>query len=249
MSENKGIPGDRLATDFRISRKNSCIRFPVWPNCHTGRFFLTIARILLGLFPDSFDVSDPLEVLLMNQFPIRRCGLLMIAFSLFVAVPALVSQATMLGPVVPPTISISVDGFSGPNWEFTPAVDALEKATGQGRGQKLGLARAFQNILGNRANVEITQLEFDPDPFVLNNILVTNTTTTTQIFSAFVGLPTTFAGPNIISGTVRTNVIDGAIGGATVATAPSTPIYAAQIDGVTVATLQNHSFSVVCASC
>jgi hypothetical protein len=183
----------------------------------------------------------------MNRFPIRRSGHLMIAFSLLVAVPALVSQATMLGPLVPPTISISVDGFSGPKWEYTPALDALENATGQGRGKKLGLARAFQNILGNRANVEIRQLEFDPDPFVLNNILVTNTTTTTQIFSAFVGLPTTFAGPNIISGTVRTDVIDGSspAAGATVATVASTPIYAAQIDGVTVATLQNHSFSVV----
>jgi hypothetical protein len=138
----------------------------------------------------------------------RRSGLLTIAFSLLVAVPALVSHATMMGPIVPPTVSISVDGFSD-KWEFTPAADVLENIPGQGRIQRLRAARVFQNILGNRANVEIKQLEFDPDPFVLNNILVTNTTGSTQIFSAFVGLPTTFAGPNIISGTVRTDVIDG----------------------------------------
>jgi hypothetical protein len=175
----------------------------------------------------------------------RRSGHLIVAVALLVAAPAIVSHATMMSPLVPPTVSISVDGFSG-KWEFTPAADVLEDIPGEGRIQRLRAPRTFQNILGNRANVEIKQLEFDPDPFVLNNILVTNTTATTQIFSAFVGLPTTFAGPNIISGTVRTDVIDGGgAPGATVATVPSTPIYAAQIDGTTVATLQNHSFSVV----
>jgi hypothetical protein len=183
----------------------------------------------------------------MNRYSsIPLSGRTIVTFFLLVAVPALVSQATMLGPVVPPTISISVDGYTGPNWEYTPAAESLERLPGQGQGHKLAMSRTFQSILGDRANVEVKQLEFDPDPFVLNNILVTNTTAVTQIFSAFVGLPTTFPGPNIISGTVRTDVIDGGgAPGATVATVPSTPIYAAQIDGVNVATLQNHSFSVV----
>jgi hypothetical protein len=79
----------------------------------------------------------------------------------------------------------------------------------------------------------------------LNNILVTNTTTSTQVFSAFVGLPTTFGAPNTISGNVLTAVIDGGTDGATVATVSGQPIYQAQIDGTTVATLQNDPFSVV----
>ena len=44
---------------------------------------------------------------------------------------------------------------------------------------------------------------------------------------------------------MRTNVIDGGNDGATVATQSPTALYQAQIDGTTVATLQNHPFSVV----
>ena len=69
------------------------------------------------------------------------------------------------------------------------------------------------------AHLTIEPLQWDPDPFVLNNILVTNNTDTTQIFSAFVGLPTTFSAPNFISGNVSISVTDGGRGdGATVAT-------------------------------
>jgi hypothetical protein len=143
-----------------------------------------------------------------------------------------------------PTLTISVEGFNGPAWQYSPASDVLSDLPEGGR--KLGIPTAQAHIQGNRAAVVVQQLEFDPDPFVLNNILVTNTTATTQIFSAFVGLPTTFAGPNLISGNVRTDVIDGGgAAGATLSSVSPTPIYAAQIDFTTVATLQNDPFSIV----
>jgi len=143
-----------------------------------------------------------------------------------------------------PTLTISVEGFNGPAWEYSPAADVLSDLPGGGH--KLGIPTAQAHIQGNRASVVVQQLEFDPDPFVLNNILVTNTTAAPQIFSAFVGLPTTFAGPNLISGNVRTDVIDGGgPAGATLSSVSPTPIYAAQIDFVTVASLQSHPFSVV----
>ncbi len=92
----------------------------------------------------------------------------------------------------------------------------------------------------------VSQLEFDPDPFVLNNILITNTTNATQIYTVTVTLPTTFPGPNIISGNVRSDVIDGGGDpGATLASVTGFPVYSAQIDFATVATLQNDPFSVV----
>jgi hypothetical protein len=92
--------------------------------------------------------------------------------------------------------------------------------------------------------VKILDLDFNPDPFVLNNILVTNTTASTQIFSVTVGLPTSFGAPNLISGNITTSVIDGGTDGATVSTVTGQPIYKAQIDFNTVATMQNDPFSV-----
>jgi hypothetical protein len=151
------------------------------------------------------------------------------------------------GPIVGekvPTISIKIeDSPTAPSWIYSPAASEYRPATDADGGFELPVPREF-NILENRARVRIEEFQFDPDPFVLNNILVTNTTTTTQIFSAFVGLPTTFPAPNFISGNVRTNVIDGGNDGATVATTSPTALYQAQIDGTTVATLQNHPFAL-----
>lgn len=143
-----------------------------------------------------------------------------------------------------PTITVDDEGFEGPAWEYSPAVDVLQDLPE--RGHKLGVPKALEHIQGNRADVVISQLEFDPDPFVLNNVLITNTTGSTQIYTVGIGLPTVFPGPNIISGNVRTDAIDGGEApGATVATVAGFPIYTAQIDFVTVATLQNDPFSVV----
>jgi hypothetical protein len=158
---------------------------------------------------------------------------------------AFVSNAAFAGPLNSsqlPTITVSIPGSQG--WSHTPSVEAYRPATDQDGGYELfGSQREFV-ILDQRATVEIQELQFNPDPFVLNNILVTNTTAMTQTFSAFVGLPTTFGAPNLISGLVRTSVIDGGLDGATVATLAGTPLYQAQIDGTTVATLQNSPFSL-----
>jgi hypothetical protein len=149
------------------------------------------------------------------------------------------------GPIVGnqvPTLTLQIENVTGP-WTHTPSANEYRPATDENGGHELNGTRDF-DVLGNRAHVRIEELQFDPDPFVLNNILVTNTTTSTQIFSAFVGLPTTFGAPNFISGNVRTSVIDGGNDGATVATLAPTALYQAQIDGTTVATLQNHPFSL-----
>jgi hypothetical protein len=156
------------------------------------------------------------------------------------------SNQLFAGPIVSgqvPTVTITIeDSPTAPSWTYAPSEEDYRQAPD---GSYVLKEAHEYDILGNRAHVEIAGLQFDPDPFVLNNILVTNTTTSTQIFSAFVGLPTTFVSPNIISGNVRTNVIDGGSDGATIATTAPTALYQAQIDGVTVSSLQNHIFSVV----
>jgi hypothetical protein len=144
-----------------------------------------------------------------------------------------------------PTVTITIEDTSPTvsSWSHKPPAEDYDRATDADGGYELDGSRQFE-ILDNRALVRIEELQFDPDPFVLNNILVTNNTTSTQIFSAFVGLPTTFPAPNVIKGSVRTSVIDGGLDGATVATLGGQALYQAQIDGITVATLQNHPFSL-----
>jgi hypothetical protein len=139
-----------------------------------------------------------------------------------------------------PTFTITAEGAES-EWTWTPSVDGFFATPD---GYQLRNVYEQAGVLQGRADVKVDLLRYNPDPFVLNNVLVTNTTTTTQIFSAFVGFPTTFAAPNFISGTITTSVIDRDLNGATVATVPGTAIYQAQIDGVTVATLQNDPFSL-----
>ena len=155
------------------------------------------------------------------------------------------AYAGNLPPQQFPTITITIEDGSAtaPSWSHTTVADDYQPLTDGSVGYALTSPSAF-DILDDRAHVQINGLLFDPDPFVLNNILVTNTTATPQIFSAFVGFPTTFAAPNLISGNVQTGVIDGGFDGATVAAVSPTALYQAQIDFATVATLQDVPFSL-----
>jgi len=149
-------------------------------------------------------------------------------------------NAGLLGAGQLPTFTINAEGAESA-WTWTPPVAGFFATPD---GYQFRNVHQQAGVVDGRADVTVDLLRFNPDPFVLNNILVTNTTTTTQIFSAFVGFPTTFAAPNNISGTITTSVIDEGSNGATVASVPGTPIYKAQIDGVTVATMQNDPFSL-----
>jgi len=168
------------------------------------------------------------------------CAALALSFALSAGASRLPASPITAGGV--PTITIRMDGVTNP-WSWTPTSGDYRPATDEDGGYELSTQRDF-DVLGNRAHLRVEELQFDPDPFVLNNVLVTNTTAIPQAFSVFVGLPTTFAAPNLISGNVRTSVIDGGTDGATVSTVTGLPIYQAQIDFVTVASLQNDPFSV-----
>jgi hypothetical protein len=145
----------------------------------------------------------------------------------------------------PPTVTVKIQGVEG-EWKYEPMANSFDPSTDPDGGLELANPKPNTNILNNAAHVEIRELEYDPDPFVLNNILITNNTGATQIHTVTVGLPTSFAAPNQIKGTVTTGVIDGGLDGATVATIVGVPIYRAKIDNTSiVATLQNSPFSVV----
>ena len=145
-----------------------------------------------------------------------------------------------------PTLSVTIEGSPNSTWTYSPTKEAFSAPDSTGAYDYTG--EVDKAILQGRAHIKIEDLDFNPDPFVLNNFLVTNTLGVPQVFSVFVGLPTALAAPNIISGNVRTSVIDGGFDGATISTVVGQPLYQAQIDFGTVATLQNDPFSVVAPS-
>ena len=96
-----------------------------------------------------------------------------LALSLFLLVGSTHSSASPITAEGLPTISIWIEDGPNPNkWSWTPSENDLRPAPAVGRGKYLGASKQF-DILSNRAHVVIEGLEFDPDPFVLNNILVT----------------------------------------------------------------------------
>jgi hypothetical protein len=146
-----------------------------------------------------------------------------------------------------PTITMQVQG-SPSVWDWSQTIDKYTAApsTDPDGGYELSTQPHYSGVCNGTTNLTIQQLQFNSDPFVLNNLLVTNTTATTQIYSVTVSLPTSFGAPNLISGNITTSVIDGGDGSATVSTVSGQPIYKAQIDFNPVAggTLQNDPFSI-----
>ena len=170
---------------------------------------------------------------------IRRASALLLCAALLLVIAARVDAGQLTADQLP-TFTMTADSAAGA-WTWTPPVSAFEPTPD---GYQIRGDSQWTGVLGGRADVKVDLLRYNPDPFVLNNILVTNTTPTTQIFSAFVGVATAFAAPNNISGTITTSVIDATGNGATVASVTPPAIYQAQIDSVTVATMQNDPFSL-----
>jgi hypothetical protein len=110
---------------------------------------------------------------------------------------------------------------------------------------KLVESKLWGSVWGGLASIELLELEFHPNPYVLNNILVTNNSAVTQSFNIVVALPTTYGSPNQILGSITTQVIDGNSSGATLTAPTSGSVYEAIIDGTTVATLQDDVFVLV----
>jgi len=169
-----------------------------------------------------------------NHFQIRSfCAF--VALSLSLACGTTHVRAGTISSSVP---FIVVQSTGSPQ-VFMPGADAYAAGTNDGD----YVLTSEADLLGNpAASVTVQQLEFNNDPFVLNNFLVTNNLAVPQIFTVFVGLPTVVGAPNTISGNVRTSVIDGGLDGASISTNGGQALYQALVDSTTVATLQNDPF-------
>lgn len=158
--------------------------------------------------------------------------------------PGMAAQADVIPDCELPVIVGVAPSAAGSGIWTAPALspDAFEWSDGL---FKLKGGAQWQGALGGLADIEILELHFHPNPYVLNNILVTNISGITQTFTIGVMLPTTFGSPNQILGSITTQVIDGNSNGATIAAPVGGSIYEAIIDGFTVATMQDDPFSVV----
>lgn len=189
----------------------------------------------------------------------ERSVLSPVVFMIALLVTGSMAWADLIGPVVPPEIHISVDSLPDQAWrapitldDFVPPGWDRNGSTPPGLIRNEGVLngkKIFNGIFNGTANVTIEEIAFDPDPYVLMNILVTNTQSTTQTFNATNVLATSFnVSPNLIAGSVTVQVIDGGSDGATLGAPGKGSIYQAQIDGTTIKTLLDAPYQLVCSS-
>jgi|tagenome__1003787_1003787.scaffolds.fasta_scaffold20593866_2 hypothetical protein len=169
---------------------------------------------------------------------LRICSLCaLVALSVTLLGPARAKAGAIDSSTIP-IITIQADDG---NHIYTPSTGSYSATSDDG---DFALTNSIDLGGLSSSSVKVEQLEFNNDPFVLNNFLVTNNLGVPQVFSVFVGLPATLAAPNTISGNVRASVIDGGTDGASITSVAGSPIYQAQVDFATVATLQNDPFIV-----
>lgn len=139
-----------------------------------------------------------------------------------------------------PVISgdVLTDTQKGFSYQFR-SIDEFEI---EGSKYKLKMEKDFKTRAGT---IAIKELEFDSDPLITGNTLITNLTNSTQVYTITFTLPTAFlAAPNLIRGSIVVSLLDEAGDGASFSTAAGIPIYSARIDSITVATLLNDPYSL-----
>lgn len=173
----------------------------------------------------------------------------LIALAVFAAFSCLsrVAAAVPMPSFIPPTISgntVSIPGQG--DFLLRPGESEFEYDPDNG---KYKLKNAYVLSPGGTADIKIEELEFDPDPTVTVTTVYTNPTAATQSYAFATLTPTSPLGaPTQISGTLSISVIDLGNDGASLSTVGASPLYAGQIDGVTVATLLDAPYSLVASA-
>jgi hypothetical protein len=160
--------------------------------------------------------------------------------SAIVAGMVLMATTSLADTTIAPNMSLSLTSSSSGNDTFDPASYGNVWANGNGTFSYSGQKTA------NGSHKLGWSMIVNPDPFVIANFVVSNTSAVTQTFTLTVTLPLGgVVGPfSEIGGSVTGSVTDLNGNGATLATAAGTPIYQALADGNIAGTLLNDPTSV-----
>ncbi len=166
---------------------------------------------------------------LLNCFNVL-CGLPLSILLLVVLTPVVSAQ-----PTVVPDLTVRAPGL-GVALSVRPDPAAF---TRDPNGRSWDLTTPF-NVPG-APWLTVRELRFDTDPTVYASYLVQNITGAPQNYTVGVSLPSTWSAPNLIRGSVDTSVIgtDGQV-----SALANSSIYSAQIDAITVRTLQGYPFTL-----
>ena len=165
-----------------------------------------------------------------------RCFVVLLGTTFTLSVYVALAPGAYAQPAVVPYFSIHSD--SGTYGGYQATADDFQLGADGKTWEMIG-SRYY--ALGSVAHVWIEEMKFDTDPLIYGNYLVQNNTLVNQIYTVGFSIPTTWAAPNLIRGSIDTSVIGTS---ATISTVAPTAIYQAQIDGVTVETLQDHLFTL-----
>ena len=89
---------------------------------------------------------------------------------------------------------------------------------------------------------------YDFDPFVTNNVSIVNTTGVVQTYIVGVTSPIAPQLPStLMNGSIGITITNTPTGGVTLTSVAPDAVYSARIDGTTVATLDNHPYTLTCA--
>lgn len=140
-------------------------------------------------------------------------------------------------PQVVPDLTLNAPGL-GVAVTYTPDAAVFRRAAD---GKTWELSAPGSIHVPDATWLTVKDLKFDADPLIYGNLLVQNTTALTQTYTFGFSLPTTWGSPNLIRGSIDTSIIgtDGLI-----SAVPGSSIYSAQIDAVTVRTMQDAPFSL-----
>ena len=170
----------------------------------------------------------------------KKVVLLSIIFVLFISsqTHATLIPGTTINDYLP---IISGDTLTDPVTGFTYRFGSIDEFEVEATKYKL---KGSLELITDTGIFKVEELEFDPDPFITGNILITNNTGVPQVYTVGVALPTVFAAPNFMRGSVVVSLLDAQADGATFSTVAGSPIYTAQIDFGTVATMLDDPYSL-----
>lgn len=175
------------------------------------------------------------------NLPTLRFGGLLKLLVCVAFTPCIIAQQTSVVPSLSLSGQGSNPGSSQWNWNSPLTAADFQSTSGANEFTRDLISTKAWNVGAGSTLLTVNEIKFDTDPLIYGNILVQNNTLVSQTYTLGFSIPTTWAAPSFIRGSIDTSLIGTS---ATVSSVAPFSIYSAQIDGLTVKTLQDNPFSL-----